>query len=341
MNVLIWGYYFEGNFGDDAMGLIFANEVRKLGHEPIIYGDGDHLREHIDAKISPLLPDCDLHRSIILGGGGFMTSLGWRHRLFGSFSAQEKAKLTELDEFLKNGNRHLVPISIGGDKRGVTTLKKQILVTNCQSGTVRLKSDLDRLRRVGIDHFEEHADILWLISRFFQSDHKPDRKSGKVGFNLKARHATKQLSSACAQVCSSHGLRPINVTSHVDLKRYSYENQDPLWDTLSYSGDILEFARQLGQLSVIVSSKLHVGLVAMSFGIPFISYRGPEKAKSALMEMGLDDFIIDNPRELESMLQFVLKNHQSVTDRVRKIAEREINSASDHVKFLKKTLDPK
>jgi polysaccharide pyruvyl transferase WcaK-like protein len=338
MKILIWGYYSEGNFGDDAMGLVFAEEIRKLGYEPVLYGDGSHLREYIVAAITQSLPDAYPASTAILGGGGFLTSLGWRQRWFGSFSRMEKARLGELEKWLREKKVSLVPISIGGDRSKISPIKRHILSTYCVSGTVRLRSDLVSLEKNQIMNFKQHADILWLLPEILEIHHDPDRACSKVGFNIKTRHASSKLRFAAEDSVSPFNLKPVNVISHVDSKKYNYENRHDDWDTLAYTGNIFDFVREISNLSVMVSSKLHVGLVALSLRVPFISYRGPEKAKAALKELGLDDFIAGNPSELQKILRFLLENRKQVVERIRLISEQEIISAQGHLTHLEETL---
>jgi polysaccharide pyruvyl transferase WcaK-like protein len=63
--------------------------------------------------------------------------------------------------------------------------------------------------------------------------------------------------------------------------------------------DTLEF---LSSLDLIISSKLHIGLVSLSLGTPFFSYKGRGKTIAFLDSIEGKDLIINTDTEIESLI---------------------------------------
>lgn len=344
MNVLIWGYYQKGNFGDDAMGVMFAEYLKKLGHTPILFTKGKYFRLPEGTEACDDLDILEDIGAVVLGGGGLMNELSFlrkirflKSRLFGS-EESELSLIQELNKWLEKRNLKIIPISIGGGGKRFGHEKIRLLKNNSIPGTVRLNSDIRVLDELGIEGFIHCPDILWRTPDFFGSDAAIGEKSPTIGFNMKKRDSAGSLKNRIDEFCNERQVTPANVTSHVDRVKYGYENEFSDIETIAYQGSVDAFVAKLRKLSVVVSSKLHVGLAAMSFGVPFVSFQGPVKARIALEELGLGRFVCHDEDGLFRCLNEIMENFELVRNEMLKIAERESDLALIHFDRLSTAL---
>ena len=93
--------------------------------------------------------------------------------------------------------------------------------------------------------------------------------------------------------------------------------------SLSYGGDIHKFVTDLKQFDCLITCKLHLGVVAMSLGIPTFLYFGAPKAVCCYREAGIENQII---RSRTDTLTFLAK---MITSRTSLIPGQEWNSKID------------
>ncbi|MEO6330446.1 MAG: polysaccharide pyruvyl transferase family protein, partial [Ginsengibacter sp.] len=70
--------------------------------------------------------------------------------------------------------------------------------------------------------------------------------------------------------------------------------------TIKYT-DPEELLQFMAELDVLISSKLHLGITGLTVNTPFLSYRGPGKAKSFLRSIGGDKLILDDNITFEDL----------------------------------------
>ncbi len=339
--ILIWGYYTRGNFGDDAMAVMIAESVLGWGWNPIILSPSPYFDPVPGAEICSSLADCGDIQAVVIGGGGLMNEVSLLRRIWNLRKEPFRADLTEIDNlnaWLEAHSHKILPISIGGSGKKFGKEKAKLLGRNALPGTVRLKSDIEVLSSLGISGYTHFPDILWKIPDAFGITESPPSREISIGFNIKKKHASKRFLDRVAQLAGKHLTSPSNVTSHVNRERYSYESEFDGVPTIAYDGDIRRFLRQLGSLSVVVSSKLHVGLAAMSLGVPFVSYKGPAKTRAALHEIGLDRYICDSEDQLFRMLEDIMENYGVTKKLIETIAANESALAGGHLEHLMQTL---
>lgn len=341
MKVLIWGYYSRGNFGDDAMAILIAQSVQSRGWLPIILTPSPYFDPVPGVEICSTLEDCGEVQAAVIGGGGLMNEVSFLRRIWNLRKEPFKADLADIDSlnaWLQANSKKILPISIGGCGKKFGKEKATLLSTNAIPGTVRLKSDIEVLRSLGITGYTHYPDILWKIPEAFGVSGSHSSQGKSIGFNIKAKHAGRSFLDLMSGLTTKHQLSLKNVTSHVDRERYSYENEFENVSTISYTGNLPRFLEQLGALSIVVSSKLHVGLAAMSLGVPFVSYKGPAKTHAALREIGLDRYICDSEDQLLRILEDIMENYDVTRKLIGAIAAKESALAGGHLEHLAQTL---
>ena len=301
MKVALWGSYNHGNFGDDAMAILFARHLERRGYQPVVYRldrsvaatEGIAVADGLDE----LLRDAAV---LVLGGGGLLVGDLLLRRLVVSHARAFERDFTVLHDALRRRRIPAIAVSIGGDGRGIRTVLpagRRALFSDplLASASVRLRGDVDLLAALG-RRAVHYPDVLLDIATLLPTT-SVARKLGRarIGINLATKVAgglrpmLLQLARAnadCELVC---------IGSHLPSHGFTYE--------MTLEGDMpnvtQEHYRSPGQmmallelLDVLISSKLHVGVTALSMGVPFLSFGGKGKTRGFLEQVGLADSIL-------------------------------------------------
>jgi polysaccharide pyruvyl transferase WcaK-like protein len=338
MKILIWGYYNRGNFGDDAMGMMFFYHLSNKRHHPVLLTDEKHLKENCASKTTTSLQNNDYYDAVVIGGGGMLNELSPLRRLKHWFSYDELKNIHELNKWLELHECKVIPISVGGGGESFGRIKKRLLNANSKGGSLRLLADMKTLQRMDISGYQHFPDIMWCLPNFFET--LPQNSASPViGWNIKQKDAGPKLIEGISKFNSTFQAQGASVLSHVDTARYPYEYENPEWQRIHYSGDCPGFLTKLSALSVVVSSKLHVGIAALSYGVPFISFNGPPKARIALDEMGLGDMVCTDSYGLFKALEKVMSAPDEARSKVAEVLGREQQAASGHFRRLDELLE--
>ncbi len=301
MKIGVWGNYNKGNFGDDLMALMFIKKIADMGHQPSIFRASPSLANQLNCKnytsTKRFVADSDL---IVLGGGGMLINTPLLRFLLRREAFDFEKICYELYIHVTKYKKPIIPISMGGAASDIVTnpFKKKLFDSkHTIAGTVRLPSDL---RLVDNKTFQYISDVVLATKYFFQVVETGDdaaKKKKRLILNLK----TKTSEPLINELGKNGILDRFDVKSFhshdISLAHYgAYEYKYPKG---SFQIDSVRSGVEfLASADIIVSSKLHVGVTGLSYGIPFISYQGPSKAKEFLKSESLDGFICDEPSEL-------------------------------------------
>jgi hypothetical protein len=169
-------------------------------------------------------------------------------------------------------------------------------------GTVRLAGDVEQMKKFG-KNFKFIPDCLLSVNKFVKPPatikNLPDVPISKIGFNFKKG---KYLSEPFLDGLFSYAGKNKNIifyfiTTHLEKTGMDYE-YIPAKETenikiIKYT-DPEELLQFMSELDVLISSKLHLGITGLTVQTPFLSYRGPGKAKSFLQSIGGENMILDD-----------------------------------------------
>ena len=302
--IALYGFYRYGNFGDDLAGTIFGRYLREHGVKVRIYG---LCREYADAfgftvaeTVEELLDGVD---GVVLGGGSMLVS---RRRP----SWLNFGMLAHLPEVMEAGEKLVILmrsrkipffcLSVGGDGRFEKPLYppyKRKFLESAEFISVRNRSDLAVLEnhgRTGV----YYPDIIWQTASFFPS--APKRKdritvgvnlypSNVMGLNLLYIPALWRIIRLRPDVdfvfmetanARQNRFGAIALPSGRNVQRYMFH-------------DLKEDLEMISSLHLVVSSRLHLGVAAMSYGVPFLSVSGEGKTKTFFREAGRPEMCFD------------------------------------------------
>lgn len=292
MRVGVWSCAWLNNFGDDLMEQMIDLHLRQSGTETILYrpdrsrASGGAVPDEVDRFISSV-------DGVVIAGGAWLCPF--------TGSLETNRSLAELHLLTVAAERRevpLLPISIGSNGRRPRLNTTQIDFLSSpmlRSGTFRLRSDLSVMSQVQRRdrRFEAFSDICLSVGRFISADPADRHRSGRVGVNLSSRKRALALAAPLRTFVRSYdaiqsmGRRAPATDAVLRSARRTTTYVEPF-----------DFARQLSSMSCVMTSKLHVGVVALALGVPALSLRGQAKTKAFFDEAGLPDLYLGMP-ELE------------------------------------------
>lgn len=306
--VALTGYYGRGNFGDDLMAVIIGQALRKWGIEPRVSGLCEPYAGRFGFEVArtprELLDDVDL---LVWGGGGALVS--WRGRKVDKETRlQLETHVELLDEAKRRGVR-TVAISVGGDGDPSAPHpgeRRARLISLASWMTVRNQADMAIPQSAGIP-CRYFPDIVWGTSDFFPA---PARRRGgrlRIGVdiyfaNLQRQHAAYMVALMQTAVLRRPDIEFIFVDSTnracspyrcigravwgPNVTRYQFEQPE---------ADL----ELLGGLDALVSTRLHVPVVCLQYGVPVASVFGEGKTRMLFESLGFSEHSYRHSRMAE------------------------------------------
>ncbi|WP_435201450.1 hypothetical protein [Qipengyuania sp. 902] len=275
-SVLIWGFYHQGNLGDDLMGMMLYEMLEEIGTLPVIFTSNKRFAamgyRTVD-DFSQISPDI-----LILGGGAF----------FKNHAASKKMieeKLKTLGAFIRERAIPVHGISLGSD--GVSNLEalspaRQAIVKGDHFKSVALRLASDRV--LGLRNMHHLADIV-LLAAFCSDRYKrltpiqPEVDAPRTLINMSRRSATHLPRILWRE----RGNRVAFFRAHTGEGLTRGEITIPGYDVVEDD----RLCAQLGYLKAadrIISAKLHPGVIALSYGTQFESVYARPKTTAFLRE---------------------------------------------------------
>lgn len=317
----IWGSYNYGNFGDDLMAICIAEYLKQFSIQPIVYRlDKELAKAHYicsENDISKFVEDSDF---IIIGGGGMLVNNGFFKRILSPVSRNFELDFFFLLKEIKKYKKFAYAISIGGDMQKIVNFSKfrkdLFLSANFKGGTVRLISDIEKHKSFKKD-FLYFPDILFykgnykkLVNYNLSFPNYDFNRYKYIGLNLFAKEINSIDLVQDLLKCKREfpNVKFVFLISHLKGYDLSYEfflkNYPDNCSIYRYD-NISDFLSFLSNLSLIISSKLHIGLVSLMLNVPFLSFKGKEKTRNQLNQIKKsNDVFVDNLDLFEITIKF-------------------------------------
>lgn len=260
--ILIWGFYNQGNLGDDLMAAIFYEILEEDGHSPVILSVNPRFANMGYNSINKLT---DLSFDLVLLGGGAFLKMG------GSPESDIEKSISELANFIHLKNIPVIGASIGSD--GITSIKEAsaarrlvLQSRNFKGAAVRLDSNL----KIELPKLTYLPDVVMCTKEATEKYSRlnviePLGVLPEVLINLSRRSAW-QIPQA---LWLARGKRTSFYHAHTGKNKSGGEVTVPFISSISEN--IIN--KSLGYLkysNLLISSKLHPGVIAISFGNKFI-----------------------------------------------------------------------
>lgn len=318
--VSIWAPLRYANVGDDMQAIAFAKHIQKLGYQVKLFQLEECLSQlynlHSVSTVEELCKDVNL---CIIAGGALLTPFKWYKRLL-----DEQARAYENDfrdlykASLKNPNLRFCAISMGGD--GLVK-KPQKWYSHWRidffsspaflNGTVRLSGDVEQMKFAFNKDFIYHADMLFRTTDYFKPRMLKPTTKIRICLQFKKRYVDDSMLNSIFKYAEEHDDMEFHfITTHMPKIGLTYQYL-PQKASKNIFIDAYETPEQLlgvlASCDITITSMLHVGLMGLTCGTPFISYRGPGKTKSFLKSINGDWAIVNDNITFEQLLEQYLK----------------------------------
>lgn len=299
----LFGFYKHGNFGDDLMALLFSRVLKDSGYRVISFACRPDLAAEcgieVVASIDALVNEAD---AIVYGGGGILVP----HEMkAGSEYSAYRRDLAELVKKVEQAEKPLAAYSIGGTGAGHDSLPEPV---NLLIGAGALSSCTLRLRGDQA-HFDSNVpppavypDVVLQTSAVFPFEADENRAETDryvIGVNVGRRYVDQRLCRILRLVQRRF--------RRVDIKFFDTFTQDsPVRTEEMRSAEEGENVRytsvrkhleEISKVEMLFTHKLHIGVAALSYGIPTISWVGSAKARSFLTEAGAGGGVVGAGRQ--------------------------------------------
>jgi polysaccharide pyruvyl transferase WcaK-like protein len=167
-------------------------------------------------------------------------------------------------------------------------------------------------------------------------------KKFSIGLNLTGQ-AGKKLGEELLSIANQLGLDLVFISSHLSDYNLHYEyTPNTLSDNISiYCYDSpSEMLRVLSGLDILISSKLHLGVSALSLGVPFISFNGKKKTRQFFLQHELSEYLIEASQQqavvdiVKDAPKFLLENPYP-HDRIAVLKEESLKHIDYLADFIK------
>ena len=290
MKVGIWGWFHTGNYGDELMALYVAKALRELGAEALVFGARPELAEqHGFARSDDVAEFFAQIAFCVFAEGGCLVDAG--------DSGNDKAERYEqMSEAALRENVVVYPFSIGGNGSGRDARPKGGLDRLWHRGVfgdtiVRLPGDLELVESFGATSAVCVPDMLWEAADYLLDAEEREHQAvgdsvHRIGLNFLRRQVPDGLDAWVAERVPED-IEIIWLAVHTErrVKGELRAGEESDRVKIFRHDDPLELLRFVGTLNVVVSSKLHVGLTALSQGTTFLSCGGRPKTHAQLREV--------------------------------------------------------
>jgi hypothetical protein len=185
-------------------------------------------------------------------------------------------------------------VSIGGHGRDepLGSLQSRVLSSRLlSSATIRLRSELPAVRRVAA-RVEYYPDMMLSVHDMWRPLRRRAGQTAEVHIGLNASQDVPYSEGAMRDLLEQypdivvHFLNNIPETNRRCRSDLMPKTKHPRIQYHAYI-EPGETMRVVAALDVMVTHKLHLGVTALSYGIPFVSYGGSAKVRAFLGELGL------------------------------------------------------
>lgn len=287
----LFGYYSHGNFGDNLMAYMFYRHLESIGISPVIYSSDALFAEEYGMRIEPSLEafiaECDM---IVLGGGGLMTP-----RKVSSGAKQITSEMRDLVRICRERSVPIYGISIGGNGiplQQIEPVERRELIAAAKYTTLRNLEDMPALEELGRP-CDYYPDVVWTSPEMFRPDVERGTR-GRIGINIYTRSSRRRrwlewFLMSIVRYRRDLDFLFISVSSDFNLNNGTIGSAD--WGANCKTVALHELQAAvncLASLDCLITSKLHIGMTAMSLGVPAVSYAGEPKTRLVYNRIGFD-----------------------------------------------------
>lgn len=364
MNILLYGAISASNFGDCIFADLFYNTIKRNLPDDNIwfydkppYGISNYLREQLNYDY--IMSDEDYKKVDVLVyiSGGY----------FGEDEKSLKKSIIRYKRYVTLGNKYIsrnIPILVVGLEVGpiyYRFLKKGIerILRNAKVLTVRNRDSLQYCKeRMSVNNAILTQDTAIQIARgevpgnydYLDDLFVPEKKSIflHVPYNPKSERYIENILQPVIKFCKVHkeyyiiyGMDNLEQTSIKEFVQLYFEKEPIIVKHYNYKS-YWEMCMLLSRVDLIVTTKLHVGIVGSSFGKAIISTPVHRfKTERFYNEIGFQkntcSFYSLTPDRMSDLLEENYKSNVTLSDSVFHKSKSNLDIMLESLKRIKET----
>lgn len=298
LTIGLFGYYKYGNFGDDLMAWLVASHLNSQNRRVIICGTPSIFTNALGIETEPdaatFTKQCDI---IVIGGGGALLTRRHPKGPEGSALSQYTQDLAVIIRQKLDRCIPLACISLGGNGLPLYKIEpeeRQEIVKHSDLLTLRTPHDYQALKPARHD-IEYLPDLVWSTPQIIGGK-KTQNDYPHIGIILYPQRSMGQLQFFAGQLQFALSQRPECHYSFIDVHARSYGQFGALSIRLNNNTshfvipDPATGLRMIQSLDLVITNRLHIGVAAMSYGIPCIGTGRSSKVQMFYESAGLTDW---------------------------------------------------
>jgi len=324
----LFGYYSAGNWGDDLMARVFAQLAGESGADARVFTTNPDSAYFAGlTTLSDPAKFVEASDVLIYGGGGILSTA----------HDDESPFARAIDSILSaahHAGKDIHVLSIGGSGSTATELPRFVsrLIRTAGRVTVRNRRDLDTIQQHR-DDAECHEDVLWLLPRLQHlSVSGPRRPTVAINLTPRGRRWFERAGYWMFRVVRH--LRPGLRFVFIESQQLTREAPDTALHAGLSSPEA--DAALLAEIDLIVSGRLHLGLVCLAYGKPFLSVFGHPKTRLMFENIGQPEFCLSPWSSMLLPLRFLSRRFTNRALQPIRFAPSEFaESAEGHARIVR------
>lgn len=303
--VALAGYYGRGNFGDDLMAVMFGRTLQQYGVDLRVYKLCEAYAGRFDFDVAQtpetLLDGADL---LVWGGGGMLVP--WRSPVYRKL--HPKATLGNMPVLLEAERRRvrMVALSVGGSGDPAPPdlgERRARLLSMASRLTVRNEEDLVIPQRAGV-RCDWFPDIVWHTGTMFPATKSSGGGRLRIGIDVYPSNLLRQHGEYFVALLQLAVMRRPDVDfvliDSANRTRSPYRGIGLAVrgrNVTRYQFEHLEAdLEMLAGLDGLVSTRLHVPIACLQYGVPVASLLGEGKTQMLFDSLGFSEHFYRHSR---------------------------------------------
>ena len=344
----IWAPLRYANVGDDMQAIAFAKHIKSMGYDVKLFQLEESLSRLYSFEsartVEELCKDVNL---CVIAGGALLTPFKWYKRILDPQARQYENDFRDLFKISqKKPNLKFCAISMGGDgvvkdpRKWYSHWRIDFFRSSAfLNGSVRLEGDVEQMKFAFNKDFVYHPDMLFRTSDYFEPELLPPTQKKRICLQFKKRYLDPKLIAAIYKYADENDDIEFHfITTHMPKVGLTYQylpktaSRNIFIDTYQSPSQLLGV---IASCDITITSMLHVGLMGLAVGTPFVSYRGPGKTKSFLRSIGGEWAILNDNITYEQMKEsFFSKTREQLFNQFDvKALQRVVVESQKHYDF--------
>lgn len=266
------------------MAYLLSSHIRSMGHTPIVFSKLPATMTdwgvQVESDVDDFVEAADV---VVFGGGGLLIPRPHLGGDRGDFNADLGGVLRKAG----TKNTPLYGISIGGAGEPLYKIvpeERQLLIRSLRYVTLRNSEDLQLLEQAGVEG-EFQDDLVWTTAAVYPLERPPQRGRRRVGINFylgRSRRFLVLQKIIELIVRARSDIDFVFLDNHPgrdgEFKAYSPARL-PANCSRKTLVDIEDACREVASLDVLFTTRLHVGVMAMCYGVLTVAYAGQKKTR--------------------------------------------------------------